>query len=303
MTSGRLEHPLANVIGRTPLHRLTRIVERDDVQVLAKLEGSNLGGSVKDRAAWAMIETAESAGLLQPGQKLVEPTSGNTGIALAMLAALKGLDLTLTMPASATAERVAILRAYGAHVVLTPDSERMEGAIDRARALVDSGGYLMLDQFSNPANPGIHEQTTGPEIWEATNGRVTHFVSAMGTTGTIMGVSRALKARNPAVQICGVQPKDDARIPGIRRWPEAYLPRIFERDRVDRIIDCGESEALEMTRRLARVEGLFVGVSAGGAGHVALEVARDAPSGSVVVFIVPDRGDRYLSMPDLFALS
>ncbi len=287
------------LVGQTPLHRLTRLPGRPDVTVWAKLEGNNAGGSVKDRAALSMIRAALTEGRLE-GRRLVEATSGNTGIALAMIAALERLPITLVMPENSTPERVAIMKAYGAEVVLTPAKGSMEAAIDHARALVYTGRYHMLDQFGNPANPEAHFRTTGPEIWAATGGRVTHFVSAMGTTGTIMGVSRFLKAQGPQVTICGVQPTDDARIPGIRRWPEAYLPRIFEPARVDRLIDCTEAAAISTTRRLAREEGLFVGMSAGGAAWAALMVAQEAAPGSEVVFIAPDRGDKYLSMASLF---
>jgi len=287
------------LVGGTPLHRLTRLPGRSDVSVLVKLEGNNAGGSVKDRAALSMIRDALTEGRLE-GRRLVEATSGNTGIALAMIAALERLPLTLIMPENSTPERVAIMKAYGADVVLTPAAGSMEAAIDHARALVETGRYHMLDQFSNPANPDAHFRTTGPEIWAATQGRVTHFVSAMGTTGTIMGVSRFLKAQRDDITICGVQPTEEARIPGIRRWPAAYLPRIYDAKRVDRLFDCPEAAALETTRRLAREEGLFVGMSAGGAAFAALALAREVPSGSVVVFIAPDRGDKYLSMEALF---
>jgi cysteine synthase B len=287
------------LVGGTPLHRLTRLPGRPDVSVLVKLEGNNAGGSVKDRAALSMIRDALAEGRLE-GRRLVEATSGNTGIALAMIAALERLPITLVMPENSTPERVAIMKAYGAEVVLTPAAGSMEAAIDHARGLVETGRYHMLDQFSNPANPEAHFRTTGPEIWAATHGRVTHFVSAMGTTGTIMGVSRFLKAQRPDITICGVQPTDEARIPGIRRWPAAYLPRIYDPARVDRLFDCPEAAALETTRRLAREEGLFVGMSAGGAAFAALALAQEAPSGSVVVFIAPDRGDKYLSMEALF---
>jgi cysteine synthase B len=246
-----------------------------------------------------MFEAAEAEGHLQ-GRKVVEPTSGNTGIALAMIAGLKGVDITLLMPEGSTPERVATMRAYGAKVVLTPQSESMEGAIDRARAMVATGEYLMLDQFSNPANPLAHFKHTGPEIWRDTGGRVTHFVSSMGTTGTIMGTSRFLKSQNPEVVICGVQPAENAKIPGIRRWPQAYMPKIYEPERVDRIIDVTEIDARDTTRALAQHEGLFVGLSAGGAGWAALQVAAEAPSGSVIVFICCDRGDKYLSVEGLF---
>ena len=289
----------SRLVGNTPLTRLSSLCPRPDVEVWAKLEGNNQGGSVKDRAALAMIEAAESEGRLH-GKTLVEATSGNTGIALAMIAALKRLPITLVMPENSTPERVVIMKAYGAEVVLTPSQGSMEAAIDHARALVATGRYHMLDQFSNPANPQKHYETTGPEIWDDTAGRVTHFVSAMGTTGTIMGVSRYLKEKNPQVHICGLQPADDARIPGIRRWPVEYLPRIYEPARVDELLNCPESAARETTRRLAREEGLFVGMSGGGAAWGSLQLAAEAPPGSVIVFIVPDRGDKYLSMEALF---
>jgi cysteine synthase B len=295
MSTGRFDH----VIGNTPLYRLGRLSPRPDVEVYAKLEGNNLGGSVKDRAALSMFEAAEAEGRLQ-GRKVVEPTSGNTGIALAMIAGLKGIDLTLLMPEGSTPERVATMRAYGAKVLLTPQSESMEGAIDRARAMVATGEYLMLDQFSNPANPLAHFKHTGPEVWRDTDGRVTHFVSSMGTTGTIMGTSRFLKSQNADVVICGVQPAENAKIPGIRRWPQAYLPKIYEPERVDRIIDVTEPDARDTTRALAQHEGLFAGMSSGGACWAALQVAAEAPSGSVIVFICCDRGDKYLSVEGLF---
>ena len=295
MTQGRFDH----VIGGTPLYRLTRLATRPDVEVYGKLEGNNLGGSVKDRAALSMFEAAEAQGLLQ-GRKVVEATSGNTGIALAMIAGLQWIPLTLLMPEGSPPERVATMRAYGATVELTPQAASMEGAIDRARALVATGEYIMLDQFSNPANPDAHFRTTGPEVWRDTQGRVTHFISSMGTTGTIMGTSRFLKGQRESIQICGVQPAEGAKIPGIRRWPQAYLPRIYEPHRVDRIIDVTEANARAMTRALAHNEGLFVGMSSGGACWSALEVAREAPSGSVIVFICCDRGDKYLSVDNLF---
>ena len=295
MSTGKLDH----VIGNTPLYRLGRLSPRPDVEVYGKLEGNNLGGSVKDRAALSMFEAAEAEGRLQ-GRTVVEPTSGNTGIALAMIAGLKGVDLTLLMPEGSTPERVATMRAYGAKVVLTPQSESMEGAIDRARAMVATGEYLMLDQFSNPANPLAHFKHTGPEVWRDTGGRVTHFVSSMGPTGTIMGTSRFLKSLNPGVVIGGVQPAENAKIPGIRRWPQAYLPKIYEPERVDRIIDVAENDARETTRALAQQEGLFAGMSSGGACWAALQVAAEAPSGSVIVFICCDRGDKYLSVEGLF---
>ncbi|MCB9538588.1 MAG: cysteine synthase CysM [Myxococcales bacterium] len=280
------------------MRRLRKLCPRDDVALWAKLEGTNLGGSVKDRAALGMITAAEEAGLLSGGKPLVEATSGNTGIALAMIAALKKIPITLLMPTNATPERRAIMKAHGAEVVLV--DEGMEAARDLAQAMHDAGTHVQLNQFANPANPQMHYETTGPEVWNDTAGKVTHFVSSMGTTGTIMGTSRYLKEQNPAVQIVGVQPEDGSKIPGIRRWPEAYLPKIFEPERVDRTIDVSEAEAGRITRALAQEEGLFVGLSSGGACAAALQVAAEAPAGSVIVFIVCDRGDKYLSMPELF---
>ncbi len=286
------------LLADTPMRRLRKLCPRDDVELWAKLEGTNLGGSVKDRAALGMITAAEEAGLLSGGKPLVEATSGNTGIALAMIAALKKIPITLLMPTSATPERRAIMKAHGAEVVLV--DEGMEAARDLAQAMHDAGTHVQLNQFANPANPQMHYETTGPEVWNDTAGKVTHFVSSMGTTGTIMGTSRYLKERNPAVQIVGVQPEDGSKIPGIRRWPEAYLPKIFEPERVDRTIDVSEAAAGRTTRALAQDEGLFVGLSSGGACAAALQVAAEAPAGSVIVFIVCDRGDKYLSMPELF---
>lgn len=286
------------LLADTPMRRLRKLCPRDDVELWAKLEGTNLGGSVKDRAALGMITAAEEAGLLSGGKPLVEATSGNTGIALAMIAALKKIPITLLMPTNATPERRAIMKAHGAEVVLV--DEGMEAARDLAQAMHDAGTHVQLNQFANPANPQMHYETTGPEVWNDTAGKVTHFVSSMGTTGTIMGTSRYLKEQNPAVQIVGVQPEDGSKIPGIRRWPEAYLPKIFEPERVDRTIDVSEAEAGRTTRALAQDEGLFVGLSSGGACAAALQVAAEAPAGSVVVFIVCDRGDKYLSMPELF---
>ena len=285
---------ILELVGRTPLVELAVLNTNANVKVLAKLEGNNPAGSVKDRAAKQMIQAAIEEGRLSPGDKLVEPTSGNTGIALAMIAALHGIHIELVMPETATKERVATMRAYGATVILTPAKESMEGAIDEARRRVAAGSALMLDQFSNPANPQAHFETTGPEIWADTGGKVTHFVSAMGTTGTIMGCSRFLKAQNNGIQIVGVQPTDGAGIPGIRRWPKAYLPGIFDASRVDTIVDVSREQADETTRDLARKEGLFCGVSAGGAVFAALQIAAQLDSG-VIVVIIPDRGDRYLS--------
>lgn len=285
-------------IGNTPLVRLGRICSKKNVFLYAKLEGDNPGGSVKDRAAFSMIDKAEKRGTLKKGIKLIEPTSGNTGIALAMIASLKGYEIELVMPGNASKERVQTMEAFGAKVVLTPAEKSMEGAIDYARAQVAGGGYLMLDQFSNPDNIAAHYETTGPEVWEDTAHQVTHFVSSMGTTGTIMGTSKFLKEKNPKIQIVGAQPTDGSCIPGIRRWPEAYLPKIFDRSRVDQVIDVSQKEAVEMTRRLAREEGVFAGMSSGGAVHIASKICESITEG-VVVVIICDRGDRYFST-DLF---
>lgn len=290
---------LLDFIGNTPLVELTHINPKPGVKVLAKLEGNNPGGSVKDRAAYSMIKGALDRGELRPGMKLIEATSGNTGIALAMIARLFEVEIELVMPASATKERVQTMEAFGARVILTPAEKSMEGAIDYVAEQVEQGGYLVLNQFGNPDNYLAHVRTTGPEIWRDTGGEVTHFVSSMGTTGTIMGVSRYLKQQNPQVQIVGAQPVEGSQIPGIRRWPEAYLPRIFEPERVDRIIDVSQDEATAMTRRLAREEGVFAGMSSGGAVHVATKLIEELDEG-VVVCIICDRGDRYLSS-DLFA--
>ncbi len=288
---------ILGTIGNTPLVRLQRMAPaRTAVEVLAKLEGTNPGGSVKDRAAWFMIRGAVERGELKPGMTIVEPTSGNTGIALAMIASMTGWPIELVMPASATRERVLTMQAFGAKVTLTPAGASMEGAIDYARARVADGGAWMLDQFSNPDNPRAHFEGTGPEIWRDTDGRVTHFVSSMGTTGTIMGCSAWLKAQNTEIEIVGVQPGDGACIPGIRRWPAAYLPRIYDHRRVDRIMDVTQTEAEETARRLARDEGIFCGASGGGAVAAALAVAAQLDR-AVVVVIIPDRGDRYLSTP------
>ncbi len=285
---------LTDLVGNTPLVELKRLHDKPGVRLYGKLEGNNPGGSVKDRPALSMIEGAERRGELRAGVKLIEPTSGNTGIALAMIACAKGYDLELVMPENSTAERVQTMEAFGAKVTLTPADKSIENAIDYARAKVAEGGYLMLDQFSNPDNWMAHVRTTGPEIWRDTEGKVTHFVSSMGTTGTIMGTSRFLKEKSASVQIVGVQPTEGSRIPGIRRWPEAYLPKIYERDRVDRIVDVGQVDAENMARRLAQVEGVFSGVSSGGAVCAALEIVREIEEG-VVVVIICDRGDRYLS--------
>ncbi|MCC6624703.1 MAG: cysteine synthase CysM [Deltaproteobacteria bacterium] len=282
------------LIGNTPLVDLSKLVGKPGVRLFGKCEGHNPGGSVKDRPALYMIEGAEARGELRPGVRLIEPTSGNTGIGLAMIAAMKGYSIELVMPEDATRERVLSMEAYGAKVILTPAAQGMEGTIDYARAKVAEGGYLMLDQFSNPDNWRSHLETTGPEIWRDTDGGITHFVSSMGTTGTIMGCSRFFKSKSEAIQIVGVRPDGDSRIPGIRRWPEAYLPRIFEAPRVDRFVDVSQAQATTMTRRLAKELGLSVGMSAGGATHAAVEVARGLDQG-LVVCILCDRGDRYLS--------
>jgi S-sulfo-L-cysteine synthase (O-acetyl-L-serine-dependent) len=285
---------LLDLVGNTPMAELRRINPNPKVKIYAKLEGNNPGGSVKDRPARSMILNAMKRGTLKPGMKLIEPTSGNTGIALAMIAAVSGFEMHLVMPESATAERVKTMRAYGAVVHLTPAEQGMEGTIDYARAKVAQGGFFMLDQFSNPDNPASHYETTGPEIWRDTEGLVTHFVSSMGTTGTIMGVSRFLKEKNSAIRIVGAQPTDGSCIPGIRRWPEAYLPKVYEKERVDEILDVSQADAESCTRELSRKEGIFAGISSGGAVYCALEIAKRLSSG-VIVAIICDRGDRYLS--------
>ena len=285
---------LLDQIGNTPLVELKRLHNKPRVTLYAKLEGNNPGGSVKDRAAYSMIKGALDRGELKPGMKLVEATSGNTGIALAMIARLCNVEIELVMPENSTRERVLTMEAFGAKVTLTPASGSMEAAIDYAHAQVAKGGYLMLNQFANPDNYGAHYRTTGPEIWKDTQGKITHFVSSMGTTGTIMGVSRFLKEQNNNIQIIGAQPTDGSRIPGIRRWPKEYLPKIFEPHRVDRVIDISEAEATEMTRKLAREEGVFCGMSSGGAVAIALKLIEEIDEG-VIVAIICDRGDRYLS--------
>ncbi|MFN5443007.1 MAG: cysteine synthase CysM [Crocinitomicaceae bacterium] len=289
---------LIEFIGNTPLVELNHLNPNPKVRLLAKLEGHNPGGSVKDRAAFGLIQGGIDSGLIKPDSKLIEATSGNTGIALAMIARLHNLHIELVMPENSTRERVLSMRAFGAVVTLTPAEGSMEAAIDYARAKVENEGYIMLDQFGNQNNPNMHYKTTGPEIWRDTNGEVTHFVSAMGTTGTIMGVSRFLKEQNPNVQIIGAQPADGAKIPGIRKWPEEYLPKIFDRSRVDRVVEVSEEEAKEMTKRLAREEGVFAGMSSGGSVATALKIIPKLSEGTVVC-IICDRGDKYLST-DLF---
>ncbi|TWF38916.1 cysteine synthase B [Chitinophaga polysaccharea] len=290
---------IIELIGNTPMVELKHISENPEVKIFAKLEGNNPAGSVKDRAAYGMIKGALDRGDIKPGMKLIEATSGNTGIALAMISSLFGLEIELVMPSDATRERVLTMEVYGAKVTLTPKELSMEGSIDYANDKVAKGGYYMLNQFANPDNYGMHYKTTGPEIWRDTAGKVTHFVSAMGTTGTIMGVSRFLKEQNPDVQIVGCQPTEGSKIPGIRKWPEAYLPKIFEKSRVDRIMDIDEADARAMSKRLAKEEAVFCGMSSGGAVSAAARLSRELRSG-VIVSIICDRGDRYLSS-DLFS--
>jgi len=289
---------LEDVIGKTPLVRMQRLagpdIEARGNVILAKLEGNNPAGSVKDRPALNMIRRAQERGQIKPGDTLIEATSGNTGIALAMAAAVRGFRMVLIMPEDLSIERAQTMKAFGAELVLTPKSGGMEYARDLADQMVREGKGVVLDQFANPDNPAVHFETTGPEIWADTAGRVTHFVSAMGTTGTITGVSHFLKGKNAKVQIIGAQPEDGSRIPGIRKWPEAYLPKIFDPACVDQTIHVSQANAEDMARRLAREEGLFAGISSGGACWAALEVARSV-SNATIVFIVCDRGDRYLS--------
>ena len=289
---------ILDLVGNTPLVELNKLNLNKNVTIYGKLEGNNPGGSVKDRAAYGMIKGALDRGEITPGITLVEATSGNTGIALAMIASVFGVPIELVMPEDATRERVLTMEAFGAKVTLTPKGQSMEGAIDYANAQVAKGGYLMLNQFGNEDNPRMHYNTTGPEIWQDTRQQVTHFVSSMGTTGTIMGVSKYLKEQNPNIQIVGCQPTDGSKIPGIRKWPEAYLPTIFDKKRVDRIIEIAEKDARIMAKRLAREEAIFSGMSSGGGAHAAIELAKELSEG-VIVFIVCDRGDRYLSS-DLF---
>ncbi|MDR9424177.1 MAG: cysteine synthase CysM [Marinobacter sp.] len=285
---------IEDYVGHTPLVRLQRLPGDTSNIILAKLEGNNPAGSVKDRPAIGMIQEAERRGEISPGDTLIEATSGNTGIALAMAAAIKGYRMKLIMPENMSEERRASMRSYGAELIGVSKEEGMEGARDLALKMQSRGEGKVLDQFSNPDNPLSHYRTTGPEIWEQTGGRVTHFVSSMGTTGTIMGVSRYLKERNPDIRIIGLQPEDGASIPGIRRWPEAYLPKIYEASRVDQVLDIGQQEAEETMRALAAQEGIFCGVSSGGSIAAALKLSREVEN-AVIVAIICDRGDRYLS--------
>ncbi len=285
---------IESFVGNTPLVRLQSLPGDTSNIILAKLEGNNPAGSVKDRPALGMIQQAEARGDISPGDRLIEATSGNTGIALAMAAAIKGYRMTLIMPDNMSAERRAAMKAFGAEIILTPAQGSMEAAIDLARAMEAAGEGKVLDQFANLDNPLSHYLGTGPEIWRDTQGTVTHFVSSMGTTGTIMGVSRFLKEKNPAVQIVGVQPEGESKIPGIRRWPNEYLPKIYEANRVDRIMDVDQHTAEETTRLLSAREGIFAGVSSGGAVAAALKLSEEVEN-AVIVVIICDRGDRYLS--------
>jgi S-sulfo-L-cysteine synthase (O-acetyl-L-serine-dependent) len=289
---------IEDAIGKTPLVALQRIDATENSKrgnvILGKLEGNNPAGSVKDRPALSMIKRAEERGEIKPGDTLIEATSGNTGIALAMTAAIKGYRMVLIMPEDLSVERAQTMKAFGAELVLTPKSGGMEYARDLAEQMVAQGKGRVLDQFANPDNPRIHYETTGPEIWADTGGRITHFVSAMGTTGTITGVSHFLKEKNPAVRIIGAQHEEGSRIPGIRKWPEEYLPKIYEPSRVDQLVHVGQDDAEDMCRRLAREEGIFAGISSAGALWVALEIAKKVEN-ATIVFVVCDRGDRYLS--------
>lgn len=289
---------LSDLIGNTPLVESVNLVKNKNVKLLLKLEGNNPGGSVKDRAAYNMIASAIERGDIKKGDKLIEATSGNTGIALAMIAQLFNVEIELILPEDSTIERTQTMRAYGATVILTPASEGIIGSRDYADKKVAEGRYVMLNQFANDDNWKAHYKTTGPEIWKDTQGTVTHFVSAMGTTGTIIGTSTYLKEKNPAIQIVGAQPSDGSQIPGIRKWPQEYLPKIFDASKVDVVMEVSETEAREMTKRLAKEEGIFAGMSSGGSVAVAVKLAEQMESG-VIVAIICDRGDRYLSS-DLF---
>ena len=292
------QNTILDLIGNTPLTKVQNLISNKDVTLLLKLEGNNPGGSVKDRAAYNMIQSALDRNEIDTNSKLIEATSGNTGIALAMIAQLLKLDIELVLPENSTKERVQTMRAYGAKVTLTPADVGILGSRDYADKKVAEEGYIMLNQFGNHDNWKAHYKTTGPEIWKDTEGEITHFVSAMGTTGTIMGVSTYLKEQNPEIQIVGAQPTDGSKIPGIRKWPQEYLPKIFDPSKVDTIIDVSETEARETTKLLAKEEGIFCGMSAGGAVAVALKLAKKLNKGTIVA-IIPDRGDRYLSS-DLF---
>ncbi|MEM8526736.1 MAG: cysteine synthase CysM [Bacteroidota bacterium] len=285
---------ILQLIGNTPLAQINYLNTNPNVQIYGKLEGQNPGGSVKDRAAYGMIKGALDRGDVQKGSKLVEATSGNTGVALAMIARQFGLEMTLVMPESATKERIQTMQAYGAKVILTPDAKGIEYSRAYAESMMEKEGYFMLNQFGNDDNWKMHYRTTGLEIWKATEGKITHFVSSMGTTGTIMGVSRYLKEKNTKVKIIGVQPEDGSRIPGIRRWSPEYLPKIYQPERVDRIIDVSQQDAVNTTKRLAKEESIFAGISSGGAMTAALRLASELEEG-LIVSIVCDRGDRYLS--------
>ena len=293
-----MKHTLEQFIGNTPLARLQRLPGEDGRRngnvILAKLEGNNPAGSVKDRPAMSMVRRAEERGTIKRGDVLIEPTSGNTGIALAMAAAIRGLRMILIMPEHLSVERRQTMRAFGAEIILTPQKGGMEAARDLAEKMVREGKGIMLDQFANPDNPLAHYEATGPEIWRDTDGKITHFVSSMGTTGTIMGCSRFFKEKNPKIQVVGCQPEEGSQIPGIRKWPEAYLPKIYDKARVDRLEYVSQADAEEMTRRLAREEGIFAGISSGGAVAVALRIAKELKN-AVIVTIICDRGDRYLS--------
>ena len=291
-------YKLVELIGNTPLVETTRLVANKNVKLLLKLEGDNPGGSVKDRAAYNMIASAIERGDIKKGDKLIEATSGNTGIALAMIAQLFNIEIELVLPEDSTIERTQTMQAYGATVIQTPASTGIIGSRDYADKKVAEGGYVMLNQFANDDNWKAHYKTTGPEIWNDTDGTVTHFVSAMGTTGTIIGTSTYLKEKNPNIQIIGAQPSEGSQIPGIRKWPQEYLPKIFDASKVDLTVDVSEKEAREMTKRLAKEEGIFAGMSSGGSVAVAVKIANQLESG-VVVAIICDRGDRYLSS-DLF---
>jgi cysteine synthase B len=289
---------IEDAIGQTPLVALQRIGATDNAKrgnvILGKLEGNNPAGSVKDRPALSMIQRAQERGDIKPGDTLIEATSGNTGIALAMAAAIKGYRMVLIMPEDLSIERAQTMKAFGAELILTPKSGGMEYARDLAERMEKEGKGRMLDQFANEDNPRIHYETTGPELWEQTQGRITHFVSAMGTTGTITGVSRFLKEKNPAIRIIGAQPSEGSRIPGIRKWPQEYLPKIYDASHVDELVYVSQDDAEEMCRRMAREEGIFAGISAAGACWVAMQIAQQVEN-ATIAFIVCDRGDRYLS--------